>query len=101
MPNMFQAATNQVSCNLEGEAVVLNLSTGVYYGFDSVGASIWTLLQKPRTVEEIKTILLQEYQVEAAVCEAHVLGFLDQLLAQYLIEVVEAKIPAALAIQDS
>ena len=55
---------NQVSVELAGEAVILNLGSGMYYGLDPVGARIWELLQEPRTVAEIKEI--QEKFVSAA-----------------------------------
>ena len=31
----------QASCDLGGEAVLLNLESGQYYGLDPVGARIW------------------------------------------------------------
>jgi len=39
---------DQVSCDLAGEAAILNLKNGVYYGLDPVGARIWNLIQEPR-----------------------------------------------------
>ena len=53
------AVQDQVSTNLEDEAVILNLKDGVYYGLDPVGAWIWNLLQQPRSVGAIREILLQ------------------------------------------
>jgi hypothetical protein len=35
-----------VSRDLEGEAVILNLESGTYFGPDKVGTQIWTLLQE-------------------------------------------------------
>ena len=36
---------DQVSADLSGEAAILNLKSGIYYGLDNVGARIWTLVQ--------------------------------------------------------
>ena len=44
------AAKDQVSCDLAGEAAILNIKSGVYYGLDPVGARIWSLVQEPRKV---------------------------------------------------
>jgi hypothetical protein len=66
-------------CELHGEAVILNLKTGVYHGLDGVGARIWQLIQEPRTVEEICITLMDEYQVEKQRCETEVCSFLATL----------------------
>jgi len=39
-------ADDVVSCDLDGEAAILNLKDGVYYGLDPVGAKIWNLINK-------------------------------------------------------
>jgi hypothetical protein len=54
---------------------------------DAVGARIWELIQDPRTVNEIRDALLEEYDVEMERCERDLLAFLDQLAAETLIEV--------------
>ena len=81
------AAKDQVSCDLAGEAAILNLQAGVYYGLDAVGARVWHLLQEPRTVQDIRETLLMEYEVEADRCERDLLALLQELVAAGLIEV--------------
>src|SRR5262245_33680694 len=58
------ASQEQVSCDLAGEAAILNLKSGVYYGLDPVGSSIWNLVQEPRTFASLQQLLLEEYEVE-------------------------------------
>jgi len=81
------AAKEQVSCDLAGEAAMLNLKNGVYYGLDPVGARIWNLIQQPRTVSEVLQILLEEYEVDAERCERDLLELLQNLAAEGLVEV--------------
>lgn len=81
------ATENQVSSDLGDEMVILGLKSGVYYGLDPVGARIWSLLQEEKTVAQIKTVLLQEYEVEPERCESDLLELLDQLAAENLITV--------------
>lgn len=81
------AAKDQVSSELDGEAVILNLKTGVYHGLDPVGARIWHLLQESRTVNDILNTLLEEYEVEPERCERELLTLLQKLAEQELIEV--------------
>jgi Coenzyme PQQ synthesis protein D (PqqD) len=83
------AAREQVSCDLAGEAAILNLKSGVYYGLDSVGARIWTLIQQPQAIPAIRDVLLTEYDVEAERCQRDLLALLGELLAAGLIEVAD------------
>ena len=79
------ATRDQVSCNLAGESVILNLNNGVYYGLDPVGARVWTLVQEPRTLVELRDALLHEYEVDASSLEADLRDLLHQLAEQGLI----------------
>ena len=80
-------AKEQTSCPLGEEAAVLNLKNSVYYGLDSVGARVWTLLQQPRSVGELRDALLSEYEVEATRCEQDLLALLESMRNEGLIEV--------------
>ena len=84
------ATGDQVSSDLKGEVAILNLKAGVYYGLDGVGARIWTLLQEPKTVSEIRDVLLQEYDVEAERCKRDLLALLQRLVNEGLVEVEDA-----------
>lgn len=81
------AAKEQVSSDLAGEAVILNLKSGKYYGLNEVGARIWNLLQEPRTLNEIRNVILEEYEVESEHCDRDLLNLLKELAAEGLIEV--------------
>lgn len=81
------ADPNQIFTDLAGEAAILNLHTGVYYGLDAVGTRIWNLLQQPRTVGAIREDLLQEYDVPADRCEHDLVRLLQELANAGLIQV--------------
>jgi hypothetical protein len=83
---MVVVSPEQVSTNLEDEAVILHLKDGVYYGLNPVGARIWNLLQESRTVEEIRDIILEEYEVDQERCEQDLENLLQELLDKGLIE---------------
>jgi len=76
-----------VHCDVEDEVVILGLKDGVYYGLNPVGAFIWNLIQKPKTVAEIRDTVLEEYDVEKEVCEKDLMELLRELLDKELIEV--------------
>jgi hypothetical protein len=75
-----------VSANLEDEVVILSLKDGVYYGLNPVGARIWNLLQEPRTVSEIRDIILQEYETSPQRCEEDLRRLLQEMDDKGLIE---------------
>ncbi|WP_341526360.1 lasso peptide biosynthesis PqqD family chaperone [Nostoc sp. UHCC 0302] len=78
---------NQIFSELQGEAVILDINSGVYYGLNQVGASIWNLIQDPKTVKEIKDALLAEYEVDPQACETDILVLLEDLATKGLIEI--------------
>lgn len=85
--SVIVAATDQVSCDLAGEAAILNVQKGVYYGLDAAGARIWSLVQEPREVAEIHRIIIAEYDVEPERCLRDLFELLEKLQAEGLIEV--------------
>ncbi len=88
--SMVTAAKDQISADLSDEVVMLHLKSGVYYGLDAVGARVWSLIQEPRAVSEVRDALLEEYEVDPDRCERELLAFLQELAAQGLIEVQDA-----------
>ena len=81
------ATREQVHCDLAGEAAILSLKNGVYYGLDPVGTRIWNLIQYPRKVCEVRDAIVQEYEVEAERCERDLIELLNKLASEGLIEV--------------
>jgi hypothetical protein len=81
------AASEQVSCPLGEESAILNLKNSMYYGMNPVGTRIWTLLKEPRSVQQLRDALLNEYDVDAALCERDLLDLLGKMKSEGLIEV--------------
>jgi hypothetical protein len=80
-------STHQLSCDLEGEAAIVNLTNGVYYGLDPVGARIWALLHEGTTFGAVRDALLRAYDVEPLRLESDLRDFLTRLAEQQLIEI--------------
>ena len=85
--SIVSAAREQVSSELGGEVVILNLNAGVYHGLEATGARVWQLIQQPRKVCEIRDLLIEEYDVEADRCERDLLELLEDLANHGLLEV--------------
>src|SRR5271170_7976957 len=67
------AASEQVSCPLGEESAILSLKNSVYYGVNPVAASVWRLIQQPKSVGELRDALVEEYEVEPGRCEQDLL----------------------------
>ena len=87
MDSIVSAAREQVSSELAGEIVILNLNAGVYHGLEGTGARVWQLIQQPRKVGEIRDLLVEEYDVEADRCERDLLELLEDLAHHGLLEI--------------
>ena len=71
---------------LDGEAVLLNLQTGKYFGLDSTGTRIWNLLVEYGSPGMAYNMLLEEFDVDAKHLEADLLALVDQLVEHGLIQ---------------
>ncbi|HEV8516267.1 MAG TPA: PqqD family protein [Candidatus Limnocylindrales bacterium] len=80
------ATPRVVSADLSGEAALLDLDAGVYYGLNRVGARIWRLLERRRSVREIRDTIVGEYDVEPERCEADLIALMTELNGQGLIQ---------------
>jgi len=90
---ILAATAGQVSADLDGELVVLDLHGGVYYGLNGVGARVWQLLQAPTRLDRVVATLAAEYDVDRDRCEADVQTLVEQLVAARLVEVRDAAGP--------
>ena len=76
------------STEMDGEIVMMNISVGKYYGFNSVGSRIWQLAEHPSTISSIIDTLPKEFNVDSKTCEEMVLKFVNELNAEDLIDVI-------------
>ena len=81
----------QASCDLGGEAVLLNLETGQYYGLDPVGARIWELLRSPHSVQSLQAAILEEYEVDSETCLRDLSSIIAALHRAGLVEVQDGE----------
>ena len=87
LSSVVVCSEENLCCDLQGEAVVLNLNSGTYFGLNPLGTRIWELIREPAMVVDVYRRLLKEYEVDADQCEAELLSFLNQLQANDLIKV--------------
>ena len=72
---------------LQGEAVLLNLKSGVYFGLDPVGTRIWQLFAEHEVLGEVAQAIVTEYDVAEDRCSEDLLKLVDDLEKQELVSV--------------
>ena len=74
-----------MTANMNGSAVMMDISTGKYYNLGEIGGRIWELLEEPMTVAALVKKLTAEYDVSVAQCRADILPFLTKLVERGLV----------------
>lgn len=70
---------------LDGEAVILDLESGTYFGLDPVGTRVWALLREHGALDKVCAHMMDEFDVTADVLERDVRALVDELRAKRLI----------------
>lgn len=85
--SIIEAVKDHISSDLGGEAVILNLQSGVYFGLNQVGAEIWKMVQEPKTVQQVKNMVLEQFEVEPQQCQEDIIALLQELEKNQLVTV--------------
>lgn len=83
---------------MDGELVVINFHSGLYYSSVGVGTAIWELMEAGHSLGAIAATIARNTGASAATVETDVTGFIEQLLAADLIE--PAEYPPSQVAQD-
>jgi hypothetical protein len=91
---MFQS-TDSLEVNLEraagdvidGEAIIINLVTGVYYSMQGIGGDIWSMLDGQRSADAMLQEIVAAYDVEADRAREDLHAVLRELFNEELIQV--------------
>lgn len=78
-----------VSSEMDGEIVMMHTETGKYFGLNSVGSTIWTLIDAPRSVQSIVEVLHNRYEVSREQCENEVFSFIESMIKKDVVHVVD------------
>ncbi len=85
--SLVVVSQDQVSSDLAGESVILNLKNGTYYGLNELGSVIWEFIQQPKTVADICDSILEDYEVDSETCASSVQALLSDLVNAQLVEI--------------
>ena len=82
---MWKLSPDVVFRDLDGEAVILDLVSGTYFGLNEVGTRIWRLVDEGRDLSQIADVMASEYQADRETIARDVARLLDDLRARRLI----------------
>jgi Coenzyme PQQ synthesis protein D (PqqD) len=88
-------ADDVVFRDLAGESLLLNLSTGTYFGLDAVGTRLWHLLKEQGSAAAAIATLQSEYDVDERRLRQDVEALISRLLAKELLTTDAEQSPAA------
>jgi coenzyme PQQ synthesis protein D (PqqD) len=84
--------------HMDGESVLLNLETEVYFGLDSTGTRMWQLVTGSPSIETAYSQLTEEFEVQPEELRKHLAELLAQLEQNGLLKVVPADVESARAV---
>lgn len=77
--SIVSQSKGQVSTEIDGEIVLMDIEKGSYYGMNPILSHIWKLIEKPTAVSALCAQLMEEYDVSREECQKDVLESLEQL----------------------
>jgi hypothetical protein len=70
---------------VEDETVLLDLASGLYFGLEGVGQTIWESLSSGQSLSETVATITAEYDVDETQAEADVVAFAGELVERGLL----------------
>ncbi len=70
---------------LDGEAVILNLESGIYFGLDAIGTRIWRLVEEYGSLRAVWEAMQREFEAPDETLRSDLLTFINELSAKGLV----------------
>ena len=83
----YERATELLEADLGDELMTLDVAGGTCFGFNSVATVIWRQLASPKSFDELRDMLLAEYEVSAERCAQELQALLNDLIDKRLLRV--------------
>ena len=68
------------------ETVLMDLSSGIYFGLDGVGKRIWETIAEGQDLAAVAATIAAEYEVDKARAQADVIEFVGELVERGLLQ---------------
>lgn len=84
--SVVQRDVGVVAAEAGNDVVMVSIENGQYYGVSEIAREIWQAIERPTKVSDLIDNLMANYNVDRALCERDTLSFLEELLAEHLIQ---------------
>lgn len=86
---------------IDGEAIIINLESGLYFSLDQIGAAAWELLAAGHSIAESANALAQACKADASVITADLQRLADELALNTLVSLMGTGAPPTASIDLS
>jgi hypothetical protein len=93
LSSSLRAGDDVVFRELDGEAVILNLASGLYFGLDETGTRIWRLIEEHGELRTVLAAMCDEYDAPPETIERDLMTLVAALAEKGLL--VPRQIPPA------
>ena len=87
LDSVVRVGDDTIFRELNGEAVLLQLEAGMYYGLDPVGTRLWQLLAEHGALRTVHERAVQEFDVSRETLERDLLALVTELTDRGLVVV--------------
>ena len=78
--------TNDVAAKvMDGEAILINITSGMYHSMDNVGGYVWELIEQGHALGDIAEAVSAKFDVDADAALRDVSGLAQQMLEENLV----------------
>jgi hypothetical protein len=85
-----KVAPNTLYREIQGEAVLLHLDSGEYFGLDDVGTRVWQLIVEKGDLAAVEATMLEEFDVDPSRLSHDLQQMIKELVAKRLVEIEPA-----------
>lgn len=73
---------DMISAEIGGEAVMMSIEKGAYFGLNPIATRIWDLIEQPQSIAGLIAVITEEYDVSEEQCAADVKEFVADMITR-------------------
>lgn len=86
---MLKRNPELLAVDMDGETVMMDMESGNYFGINAVGSHIWEALEAEKKVADVIETVNSHFEIQDDdTVQDDILGFLDDMVEQQLLEVI-------------
>ena len=82
---IYRRSAQLMEADIGDELVALDAEAGVCFGFNQVATKVWKALAQPRSFDQLREALLDEYDVGEEQCASELRELLEDMAAKKLV----------------